>query len=140
MTADPKPQKEQLYLEIEGQLYWYSTARDANKLPVYTYLAEATGDLKITASSPLETGWQRRIVVLDEFSYERTRIIKETLGTRYEQGSWQGIGHLAESIPENGINVRDILANVSKPIEIDRTGGSGTVWEQFASDPDEYEE
>jgi hypothetical protein len=91
------------------------------------------GEFIITSPVRLDTGMKKRIVKLLQFGVERPRLTKEFVGTRFDAGSVQARGVIVDTIPENGVDMRNSVASSSLPLEIDRTFGQGTVWEQFAA-------
>jgi hypothetical protein len=132
---------EQPYLIIEGGLHWISSASDAFGMTTHTYLMDhVPGEVKITSSIPLDTGTQTRIVKLQEMNIRRPLITKESLGHSFVEGAFSALGVVVDTVPENGIDVREYITDNMKPAEIDHTFGKGTIWEQLAASQAGYDE
>lgn len=128
MTTD------QPYLEVEGTLYWIASDSDGMGNTVHTYLMDhVPGEFKVKSSVPLDTDTKKRIVKIENIEITRPIITKELLGTTYKEGAVKADGVIVDTIPANGVNLKEYIDNFMKPAEVDRTYGHGTVWEQLAA-------
>jgi len=136
-------ERKQPYIELEGELYWYSSESDGiSGKQVHTYVTGGiNGEIRIKSPTLIETGRTKRIIVLNEYRLNRPIVTKELMGTTFEHGSFTGFGTVVDTIPENGIDIKPMVEDAMKPAEVDHTLGKGTIWEQLSNtDADDGED